>query len=164
LLSLQVSWLPDTHVPETQVSDPLHTLPSLQELLLSLEKTQPLAVLHVSSVQGLPSLHVSGVPGWQEPPEQVSAPLHALPSPHGLLFGALTQPKAALQVSVVHTLLSLQFRGTPVQTPPTQPSPTVQLFWSSQSTELLECTQPMDGLHESVVQILESSQLGGDAG
>jgi hypothetical protein len=34
----------------------------------------------------LPSLQVSGVPGWQTPAEQVSAPLQALPSKHELVL------------------------------------------------------------------------------
>jgi hypothetical protein len=71
-------------------------------------------------VQALPSLHVSGVPAVQVPLWHVSVPVHTLASLHVVPFrtGVFTQPDAGLQLSVVHTLLSLQLSGEPaVQTP-----------------------------------------------
>ena len=85
LLSLQVRAEPETQVPAEQVSAPLHTFPSLQELVSSLVKTQPEAGSQESSVQGLPSLQVSAVPDWHTPPEQVSEPLHTFPSPQAFV-------------------------------------------------------------------------------
>jgi hypothetical protein len=48
-----------------------------------------------------------------------------------------------------------------MQDPPEQLSPVVQAFPSSHGLLLFECTQPLAGLHESSVQTLPSSQLGG---
>jgi hypothetical protein len=65
-----------------------------------------------------------------------------------------------LQVSVVHTLLSLQTTGVPgLQTPPPQVSPAVQAFPSLQGFVLFVWTQPVDGLQLSSVHGLPSSQL-----
>jgi hypothetical protein len=45
---------------------------------------QPLAGSQLSVVQPFPSLQVSAVPAAHVPDWQVSAPLHALPSPHAV--------------------------------------------------------------------------------
>jgi hypothetical protein len=70
----------------------------------------------LSVVQALPSLHVRGVPLVQAPLWQVSVPLQTLASLHVVPFrtGVFTQPDAALQLSVVQTLESLQLSGVPV--------------------------------------------------
>jgi hypothetical protein len=81
-----------------------------------------------------------------------------------LSTAVFAQPVAGLQESVVHTLLSLQFGATPaVQTPPWQVSAPLHALLSLQAVPLLTlvCTQPVVGLQESVVQTLESLQLGG---
>jgi len=68
----------------------------------------------------LASLQLSAVPAVHTPLWQVSSPLHGLPSAHDdpLGTGALWQPVAGLQLSVVHGLPSLQVTGVPaVQTP-----------------------------------------------
>src|SRR5690242_15458060 len=83
LPSSQASGVPPAQVPPWQVSAPLQTLPSGQGVpLATLACTQPLAALQVSLVQALPSSQLGGVPGWQVPFWQVSAPLQALPSEH----------------------------------------------------------------------------------
>jgi hypothetical protein len=78
----------------------------------------------LSAVQGLPSSQLSGVPPWQTPLWQVSAPLHTLPSEHDAPFAiaACTQPLAP-QPSRVHGLPSSQLSGVPaVHTPAWQVS------------------------------------------
>jgi hypothetical protein len=76
-------------------------------------KTQPVAGLQVSVVQTLLSLQTRGAPGWQAPPEHTSLTVQASPSEQATVLLALTQPLAGLQVSVVHTLLSLQLNAVP---------------------------------------------------
>ena len=77
-----------THTPLLQQSPPVQATPSLHGAVL-FWKTQPVAALHESSVQGLPSLHTRDVPGVQVPAWQVSTPLHALPSLQLEPLGAL---------------------------------------------------------------------------
>jgi hypothetical protein len=68
LLSLQTRAVPARHVPYWHVSDPLQTLPSLQDVPLDLfVYRQPDEVLHVSVVQGLLSLQTSAVPAAHVP-------------------------------------------------------------------------------------------------
>jgi hypothetical protein len=76
---------------------------------------QPLSALHASVVQAFESLQLRGVPAVQVPAWQVSAPLHTVLSAHDvpLETAVLTHPVAGLQVSVVHTLLSLQLGAVP---------------------------------------------------
>jgi hypothetical protein len=65
-------------------------------------------------------LQLSGVPLVQSPAWQVSPPLHTSPSAQDEPLGTATfwQPATGSQVSVVHTLLSLQLGGAPaVHTP-----------------------------------------------
>jgi hypothetical protein len=80
----------------------------------------PLTALQASVVQALPSLQLRGVPAVHTPSWQVSAPSHASPSEQEvpLATAVCWQPKVELQVSLVHTLLSLQLRAVPaVQVP-----------------------------------------------
>jgi hypothetical protein len=110
-------------------------------------------------VQGLLSLHTIAVPA-QTPPLQVSLVVHALPSSHEAVLLAWTQPVAGSQLSSVHGLLSSQFNA-PVpgwQLPPAQTSPVVQKLPSSHAAVLFAKTQPVAGLHVSVVQTLLSLQ------
>jgi len=165
LLSLQLSGVPAVQRPAWQVSLPLHTLPSLQEVPFSTAVlVQPLTGLQPSVVHTLPSLQLSAVPAVQVPAWQVSLPLHTLPSGHAVPFSTAVwvQPKAESQLSAVQTLLSLQLSAVPaVHTPLWQDSlplhtlPSLQevpfntgMFW-----------QPATGSQLSAVQTLLSLQL-----
>ena len=100
-----------------------------------------------------------GVPA-QAPPLHVSPDVQALPSSQAALFGVKVQPLTGLQLSSVHTLLSLQPSGVPgLQTPLPQVSPCVQALPSLQGAVLLTKVQPPLPSHASVVQGLPSSQL-----
>lgn len=68
--------------PPSQVSVPLHKLPSLHEVPAGRGvNEQPDCARQLSVVHGLPSLQVKGVPAVQVPLLlQVSKPLHAFPS------------------------------------------------------------------------------------
>jgi hypothetical protein len=102
-----------------------------------------------------------GPPAWHVPPPQVSPVVQAFPSLHGLVLFVWTQPEDAVQVSVVQTLPSSQFGGTPpLQVPPPHVSFVVHAFPSLHGLVLLVWTQPDDGLHESSVHGLLSLQLG----
>jgi hypothetical protein len=181
LPSLQTSAVPARQAPALHVSAPLQALPSphavplaaagnvhmplLQAFvvhgLLSLHwldvvqlppqpaigvVVQPLAGLQESVVQLLPSLQTSAVPARQTPALHVSAPLQALPSLHAVpLEAAGNVHMPLLQVFVVHGLLSLHW---PDEVQDAQPAIGVVM-------------QPLDGLQESVVQLLPSLQTGG---
>ena len=85
--------------------------------------------------------------------------MQALLSSQAAVLFVKTQPVAGLQVSVVHTLLSLHVMAPPEwQVPPPQVSPVVHAFPSSQAFVLLMKAQPDAGLHVSVVQALLSLQ------
>jgi len=165
LLSLQLSAVPAVQAPAWQVSLPLHTLPSAHGVpFTSGAFVQPVRGAQVSVVHTLLSLQLSGVPAAQAPLWQVSAPLQRLPSRHGVPFrtAVFVQPNTGSQVSVVHTLLSLQLSAVPaVQAPLWQVSLPLQTLPSLQevpfNTGVL--TQPASGLQLSVVQTLLSLQL-----
>ena len=87
---------------------------------------QPPAVSQLSAVHALPSSQLGAGPPAQAPPLQVSAVVQALLSLHEAVLLVCTQPEAGLQLSSVHTLLSLQFGGgPPTHDPPLQASPVV---------------------------------------
>ena len=122
--------------------------------------THPLAGLQLSSVHTLPSLQLKGGPATHEPPEQVSFVVHALPSVHGAVLLAYTHPLAGLQLSSVHTLPSLQFRGRPpTHEPPEQVSFVVHALPSVHGAVLLAYTHPVAGLQLSSVHAFPSSQM-----
>ena len=101
----------------------------------------------------MPPLH------W--PPEQVSGFVHLSPSSHELVLLVCVHPEEALQVSVVHTLLSSQFGAVPgAQAPPEQVSTPLQALLSLHEAVLAVCTQPVAGLHVSSVHTSLSLQLG----
>jgi hypothetical protein len=80
-----------------------------------------------------------------------------LPSSQAATLSVKTQPDAGSQLSVVHSLLSLQTRAAPPwHVPPPQVSPVVQALPSSQAAVLFVKTQPRTGSHVSVVQGLSS--------
>jgi len=121
--------------------------------------THPVAELQVSSVQTFKSLQVKGLPGWQDPPPQVSFTVQAFPSLQEAVLGVYTHPVDGLQESVVHTFESLQTNGVPPwQVPPEQISPVVQAFPSLQDALLGVYTHPVAGLHVSLVHTFESLQ------
>ena len=123
---------------------------------------QPVGGSHESFVQGLPSLQFRAPPPPQLPPAQRSLIVHAFPSLHVAVLFVFTQPVDGLHESFVHTLPSLQFRGLPApQLPPEHWSPTVQALPSLHVAVLFAFTQPVDGLHESLVHTLPSSQFRG---
>ena len=83
---------------------------SLQLLLSSLVYSHPLVGSQLSSVQGLPSLQVSDVPDTQNPPLQVSLPLHTSLSLQSSSMVHCWQPvsEASKVVSQSLSWLSLQ--------------------------------------------------------
>jgi len=121
LPSSQLGGVPGMHVPAWQVSAPLHTLASAQEVPFATAVcSQPLTGRQPSTVHGFASSQLRGVPGAHTPPWQVSLPLHTVASAHEvpLVTGVCWQPAPTSQESVVHTLLSLQLGGVPgVQAP-----------------------------------------------
>src|SRR5438132_787923 len=114
------------HTPRLQTSN-VHGLLSMQSAFVAQGRqpgvgvwTQPVTALHVSVVQAFPSLQLSGVPAVQIPDWQVSAPLHTLPSLHGVPFAtaACWHPASGSQLSVVQGLLSLQLSAVPARHTP----------------------------------------------
>jgi hypothetical protein len=169
LASLHVSGTPAVHTPPTQVSAPLHALPSGHGVASgAVLCPQPVVGSQVSVVQGFPSLQLSAVPAMQTPARHVSVPsqtfplLQSVPSATAVYW----HPEPETQVSVVHGLLSLH--GVPdagthnpdrhVAEPQRLPS-----VHAVPSARLL-CWQPATGSQESVVHALPSSQLGGVPG
>jgi hypothetical protein len=68
LPSLQLGAVPGVQMPTWQVSRPLQTVPSLQDVpSATVVFWQPLTALQVSVVQTLPSLQLGGVPAVQTP-------------------------------------------------------------------------------------------------
>jgi hypothetical protein len=111
-------------LPPPQMSLCVQAAPSLHATAL-FTCWQPVSRLHVSFVQGLLSLHreLFGVP-WQEPAAHTSVCVQATPSLQAFVLFEWEHPVAALQVSFVHRLLSLQleFTGVPTHVPPEQAS------------------------------------------
>ena len=164
LASLQLSAVPAAQVPLWQLSAPLQTLASAHEVPFSAGTcSQPKTELQVSVVHGLPSLQLSAVPAVQNPDWQLSVPSHTSASAHGVPLGtgAAVQPSTGLQLSVVHTLPSLQLSAVPaVQVPLWQVSAPLQTLASLHgvpfATEVV--VQPKRGSQLSVVQGLLSLQ------
>src|SRR5207237_933346 len=147
-------------VPSAQVSPVVQASPSSQGPVLSV-CPQPVRESHVSSVHGLPSSQLSRAP-VHEPAAQASPVVHASPSLHGAVLGVCTHPVSGRQASSVQGLPSSQRRAAPpTHLPPEQGSPVVQPSTSEHGAVFGVCTQPVAGLHESSVQTLPSSQLGG---
>jgi hypothetical protein len=159
LPSLQTSAGPPTQAPPLHASGVVHAFPSLQDAVL-FTWTQPVPGLQESSVQPLLSLQLGAGPPTQAPPAHVSPVVHALPSLQGAVLLVKTHPVVVLQLSFVHTLLSLQTRAGPAtHAPPLQVSGVVHALPSLHGAVLLTCTQPVAGLQESSVQPLLSLQL-----
>lgn len=121
----------------------------------------PVGGTQLSLVQAFPSLQFVGGPLWHVPPAHVSPVVHALPSSHGALLLAYTQPLAGSQLSSVQTLWSSHSSGAPgAQNPSAQVSFVVQALPSSQGAVLSVCTHPFSGSQLSSVQVFPSSQFG----
>src|SRR5439155_810648 len=113
LPSLQLIGGPPTHAPPLQASFVVQALPSSQADVL-LVWTHPVAGLHESSVQRLPSLQFGGAPPTHTPPLHASFVVHALASLQAAVsLFVWTQPVAGLQESSVQGLPSSQFSGAP---------------------------------------------------
>lgn len=118
-----------------------------------------MSLAQLSLVQTLPSLQTVALPGWHAPFVHASPVVQALPSLQATLFTSLTQPLTGLQLSLVHRLLSSQFRALPgAQLRAAQASLTVQRLPSEQGSELAACTQPCAVSQLSVVHGLASLQ------
>jgi hypothetical protein len=118
------------------------------------------AELHrpVPGLQLEPTGQIVAVP-VHAPPEHTSADVQRLPSLHGAVLFAWTQPVSVLHESFVQTFASSQFVAAPAtHTPPAHVSFAVQAFPSLHGFALFVKVQPEIGLHESVVQMLASLQ------
>jgi hypothetical protein len=143
--------------PPPQMSPDVQALPSLQAPVL-LVCVHPLPVSQASSVQGLPSSQFGAGPPTQEPPEQASPTVQALPSLQGAVLLTCVQPVPALQPSSVQVSPSSQSSaGPPTQVPPEQASVVVQALPSSQGCVLFTCWHT-PAWQASSVQALPSSQ------
>jgi hypothetical protein len=163
LPSSQVRAVPATQpLAGLQVSTPLQALLSLQTR--AVPATQPVAGAQVSTpLQALLSLHTRAAPPTQDPPEQVSAVVHAFPSSQDAVLFVLTQPVAGTHESFVQGLLSLQLRAVPATHPLAglQVSTPLQALLSLQ-TRAVPATQPLAGLQVSTpLHALLSSQVTG---
>jgi hypothetical protein len=167
LPSLHVSGVPEVQRPLWQVSAPLQALPSEHEVpFVTLVLVQPVPGSQPFVVHGLPSSHVRGVPAVHVPLWQVSPPLHRLPSLHDDPFatGVFWQPVPGSQLSLVHTLPSLQFGAVPaVHVPLWQVSAPLQAFPSEHDVPFVTgaVVQPVPGSQPSVVHGLPSLQTSG---
>ena len=86
----------------------------------------------LESIEG--SLQFGAAPPVQIPAAHASFNVQALPSSHGAVLNAWTQPVARVQESVVHTSPSLQSgAGPPWHEPPAQASAVVHSLLSSLS-------------------------------
>ena len=162
--AVQTTGLAPVHAPAWQVSLRVHALPSSHVVPLGFAGLEqaPLAGLQVpASWHWSGAVQVTGFAPVHAPAWQVSVRVHALPSSHAAVFGAWTQPVAAVQESSVHGLPSSQFGGgPPTHLPPAHVSPVVQAFPSSHRAAFGLFTQPVVGLQTSSVQAFPSSQLG----
>lgn len=128
-----------------------------------LKPQAPVAGLHVSVVQGLPSSQLDAAAGRHVPSVQVSTPLHRLPSEQDVPSGNVVfrQPAALSQWSLVHGSPSSQSGGAPdTQTPPEQVSLPLQRLPSSQAVPAGASPPeqtPVRGSQTSRVQGLPSS-------
>ena len=85
--SSQAVAAPGLHEPPLQASPLVQALLSLQEPVFW-AKTQPPALVQVSSVQGLPSEQTSVLAGVQLPPLQISPLVQASPSSQAKVLAA----------------------------------------------------------------------------
>ena len=151
---------PETHLPPAHTSPLVQALPSSHATLLGVWVQPPALGLHASLVHSSLSSQSKGLPGMHAPPLQVSTSEQALPSSHAPVLLTWTHALCALQLSVVHGLPSLQFRGWAVTHRPLWHwSPKVQASLSVHGLLFATLLQPSLGSHESVVQPLASSHV-----
>jgi phage-related protein len=121
--------------PAAQTS-PVQTSPSSAQASVLAAWTQPVAGLHESVVHEFPSSQFGAPPPTQVPPEHWSPVLQAVPSLHAaVLFGCVQVPAA---------------QRSSVQAFPSSAHAAVWFAW----------TQPVAGLHVSMVHSLRSLQSG----
>lgn len=159
LASSQTLGVPESQPPPLHLSSIVQALPSLQNSVFTV-KTQPLALLQLSSVHKLPSLQASKLPAAHSPNVQMSPEVHALLSSQGKLFATFLQ---LLLPGRKFPLCTGSCRRKPaesaaMQTPLAHTSPLVQALLSSQTFELLVKLQPLALSHTSSVQGLLSLQ------
>ncbi len=145
------------HDPPLHTSANVQALPSLQDAVFGV-KVHPVAGLHPSSVQPLPSLQTRGKPGLHTPPPQVSPVVQRLPSSHGAVLLLRLQVPSPLHASFVQTLPSSQEYGVPAQLPPEQVSAVVHGSPSSHAPERGVWVQPPAPSQASAVHGFPSSQ------
>jgi hypothetical protein len=161
--SSQLTGVPAPHDPSVQLSFPLQTLPSEQDVpFRTATAWQPATALHESVVHRLPSLQTRVVPATQVPAWQISLPLQRVASGQAvpLATGVVLQPDVGRHVSFVHTFPSLHTSAVPaVQMPDWQVSMPLQrspsLHWVPLLTTAFTHTP---ALHVSMVQGLLSLQ------
>jgi hypothetical protein len=120
LPSSQVTGEP-THAPAAQMSPEVQALLSVHGSVLVVY-TQPDAGSHESVVHTLPSSQLVGAPGAHAPAAQASPEVQGLPSSHGIVLLANTQPDAGLHESLVQALPSSHVMGETMQSPLLQTS------------------------------------------
>jgi hypothetical protein len=148
------------HTPLVHWSFCVHALPSLQDRVFGVCAHPPVG-LHESSVHGFESLQLMALPGRHSPCWQVSPTVQTLPSLHGAVLKACTQPASGEHESLVHGSSSLQDRTPePMHARSTQMSRSVQALPSSQGAVVGMFVQPSPGTQPSMVHWLPSSQLG----
>lgn len=161
LLSSQVVATPGRQMPPLHASPWVHALLSLHSAIFA-AKTQPILRSHLSSLHGLLSLHTTNLPATQPPSAHTSPAVQASPSSQITELALFLQPLPASQLSVVHSLLSSQFRTPPgLQLPPPQASAAVHAFPSLQATVFAVEVQPIARLQTSSVQGLLSLHTTG---
>src|SRR5437667_352120 len=162
--AVQLTGFAPVQVPAWHVSVCVQASPSLQAAPLGLAGLEHAPVAGLQVPASLPRSGAGQVTGFapvHAPAWQVSVRVQALPSSHAAVFGAWTQPVAAVQESSVHGLPSSQFGGgPPTHLPPAHVSPVVQALPSSQRAAFALFTQPVVALQTSSVQAFPSSQLG----
>jgi hypothetical protein len=149
-------------MPQAPLDRHLRSSPAETQQLFVLATFEhvPVNGLHESLVHELLSLQLTVVPR-QIPPPHTSLVVHKLLSLQASVLFAFTQPVDVLHESVVHALLSLQLIVVPPHVPFVQVSPLVHALLSLQvPPEMFVWTQPVAGLHVSVVHGLLSLQFG----
>src|SRR5205814_2245836 len=137
-----------------------HAFSSLQAAVLFAWR-QPCSGSQRSSVQRFSSSQFGAGPPTQEPAEQWSAVVQALPSSRSAVLCVWTEPRAGSQESSVQTFPSSHLGAAPpTHEPAEQRSAVVHALPSSQLAVLSAWTQPCAGSQESSVQTFPSSQFG----
>ena len=154
--SSQVTVAPPLQVPPLHKSFVVHASPSSQLPSVAAD-LQPVFGSQLSVVHGLPSSQFTAAPPTHAPFAQASLPVHALPSEHPPVAGAVAQPVVGLQLSIVQGLPSSHDTAVPAHLPPAQVSLVVQVLPSSHAAVFCAVTQPVFGSQLSVVQGSPSS-------